>query len=206
MFPKFLKLMLRAVAFQSEALAHRVDRIYMNIFEYPVLPYDSLKNGPDNNNPVENRLELVQYLNEQASYIQNEILLANAYSGVFTESDWLNVTDIGRASGIVTNLLSMKDLIRDGMVCFTIARNATGAVTGESYGVYPPEYVPFLAWDPDKIITGSTSYQNFYDWAYEIVSSAQNYQNIAEAETREFDANQDKMRTQLDNIRTQYFA
>lgn len=147
----------------------------------------------------------MEYLHEQAAYLQNEILLANAYSHVFTTSDWLNVTDIGRASGVVTNLLSLKDLIRDGMVCFTIARNATGAVTGDSYGAYPPEYVPFLAWDPERMIAEPTSYQNFYNWAYEIVSSAQNFQDIAKAETRTFDANQEAMRTQFENIRSQYF-
>jgi hypothetical protein len=194
--PKVLETYARAVAFQAEALAHRVDRKYMDIFEYPVLPYQA----------APKRRELVGYLHEQAAYIQNEILLANAYSHVFTTSDWLNVTDIGRASGVVSNLLSLRDLIRDGMVCFAIARNSTGAVTGESYGAYPPEYVPFLAWDPDKVIIGGTSYQNFYDWAYEIVTKAQAYQDIAKAETREFDANQEKMRLQFENIRTQYFS
>ncbi len=194
--PKVLETYARAVAFQAEALAHRVDRKYMDIFEYPVLPYDY----------APKRRELVEYLHEQAAYLQNGILLANAYSHVFTTSDWLNVTDIGRASGVVTNLLSLKDLIRDGMVCFTIARNATGTVTGESYGAYPSEYVPFLAWDPDRLIAASTSYQNFYDWAYEIVSSSQNFQDIAKAETRAFDANQEAMRTQFENIRSQYFS
>lgn len=194
--PKILETYARAVSFQAEALAHRVDRKYMDIFEYPVLPYEY----------APKRKELVEYIHEQAAYLQNEILLANAYSHVFTTSDWLNVTDIGRASGVVANLLSMKDLIRDGMVCFTVARNATGAVTGDSYGVYPPEYVPFLAWDPDKVVSGPTSYQNFYDWAYEIVSSAQNFQDIAKAETRAFDANQEAMRTQFENIRSQYFS
>ncbi len=194
--PKLLETYARAVAFQAESLAHRVDRKYMDIFEYPVLPYEY----------APKRRELVAYLHEQAAYLQNEILLANAYSHVFTTSDWLNVTDIGRASGVITNLLSLKDLIRDGMVCFTIARNATGAVTGESYGAYPPEYVPFLAWDPSGLVAAPTSYQNFYDWAYGIVSSAQNFQDIAKAETRVFDANQEAMRTQFENIRTQYFT
>jgi hypothetical protein len=40
----------------------------------------------------------------------------------------------------------------------------------------------------------------------ELSDIAQNYQNIAKAETREFDANQEKMRTQFESIRSEYFS
>jgi len=192
--PKLVETYIRAIAYQGEAAARRVDLSYLDVYDYPVLPIES----------AADRREIVDYIDGKAGLMEHELLLANAYLDVFTQTDGVAATDIGRASQVVAELLGAKTRIEDGHVSFAISRGADGGVTPDSYGVYAPEFVPFLYRGPDGLINFPNSYQNFYNRAVEIVSRARAWEEEARHEDRDFDNNQAELGIRLNAIRGQY--
>ncbi|OQX02775.1 MAG: hypothetical protein BWK80_57145 [Desulfobacteraceae bacterium IS3] len=194
--PKLLETYIRAVSYQAEVTANKVARWYLDDYEYPVFPFENSSK----------RKQIVDYINKQTSLIQNELVLANVFFGVFSVSNPIEVTDIGRVTQVIGDLLSSRDFIRDGYLSFAVSRNSAGAVTGESYGVYSPEFVPFLYRDPEGLVQFPNSYQNLYSRAKEIVERAITWEKDTRYEDRTFDSNQYELQNRLENIQSEYFS
>jgi hypothetical protein len=194
--PKLMETYARAVASQAETTAHKVDRWYLDVFEYPVLPFEI----------APQRQEIFDYVMREAARMQNEVMLADAFMDVFSEETKpIYTTDIGRAAQMVSELLTKSDFIKNGYVSFAIERGADGAVTAQSYGVYAPEFVPFLYRDPEGLVQFPNSYLNLSERARDIVTRAIAWEGEARHEDRTFDNNQQELNDRFEGIRTKYF-
>lgn len=178
-----------ALARRSETIAGILELEYLSSFSHPVYP---IEQAP------ERQAILAELQDFRTSLTRQSLVLTP-----FSDLDTYLRSDISLVSTVVGNLNDLDKVVRNGDLFFSISRDLTGNVTGEGFGSYSPEYVPFL-FDPYQYPQYTNSFALLLDRAKENGEFAQDLEDDAFYSIRDFDNNQAELEQRFQDIRSKY--
>ncbi len=187
--PLLVEAYIQALALKGEALEKIVHQTYKRDYTDPVLPIDM----------DVNRLAILNRIDQEVSQMRHQLLLASSFSDLAFYEE----SDIVRAENAVSSLEVMRTAVRDGHQFFAVSRGASGTVNGDSFGVYPPEYVPFI-FDPFQFSGYTNTFDLLHAGAVDSVTLAATMETSAQGSTRDYDNNQQELEDRFEEIRTTY--